>query len=573
MKSRITSTERLARQLRAIKDGLIRPPEYKDGFDVVEYVTNLRIISKRGELVPLAPWPAQEQLLRAFVEAEAAGRIPRFIVLKSRRLGISHIILAYMFARTDALAYRYAAAVAHDMESAQYLFGICKIFYEYLPPDKKKQLLYDSRRQIVYAPPHHSRLTIGTANNERLFSAQLIHDALFDEFAKWSRPESPYTAAAQCIPREGNTLVAIVSTAFGAGNLFQRLWREAEAGANDYTPVFVGHTSHPEYSIPSAQGTKPHLSSDEAAYQQEHDIPDDRMNWVVWTKRNQCHNDWAEFNQEYPITPAVAFKSTGAPYFDLEALSDMPVQAPSWQGYLQWRASEAGEAPEVELIPADAAFPLVSVWETPEEQAGYVIGCDVAEGVGQDFTVAQVFRLPDLAHERIRQVAKLKTNTMNTPDAAAELFKLATWYNTALVGVERNGPGLSLLGFLERGHPEDKRMAGGYPNLYFEEIHDESEKHVTRRMGWNTTRITKPVMLQALKHSIAETSVVLHSLETVEELTGFSRDPEKLAYVQNYRNPASKLYNDDEVMSTAIAQQMVEYALDHRFLRNVRTCD
>jgi hypothetical protein len=146
-------------------------------------------------------------------------------------------------------------------------------------------------------------------------------------------------------------------------------------------------------------------------------------------------------------------------------------------------------------------------------------------------------------------------------------------YRWALVGVERNGPGLSVLGFLEHGRDAEPQTTGGYPRLYYEQTLDEIEQRQTRRLGWTTTRVSKPFMLQGLAHCITENTLVLRSRETVDELSGFSRNPERKSYEQTYRNPVSKLYNDDEVISLAIACQMADYALNDRFVRRVTSCD
>ena len=75
----------------------------------------------------------------------------------------------------------------------------------------------------------------------------------------------------------------------------------------------------------------------------------------------------------------------------------------------------------------------------PEEDTAYVIGADVAEGLKHgDYSSAHVLAVGD----ETRVVAEWHGHI--EPDLFAyELFKLGTWYNTALVLPEVNNHGLT----------------------------------------------------------------------------------------------------------------------------------
>lgn len=83
------------------------------------------------------------------------------------------------------------------------------------------------------------------------------------------------------------------------------------------------------------------------------------------------------------------------------------------------------------------------VWHKPIKNKTYVIGCDIAEGVGGDFSTALVLDVTDTA--RIKVCATFANNTISPTDFAYILAKLAMKYNNAMIAGERNGIGRSTM--------------------------------------------------------------------------------------------------------------------------------
>ncbi len=83
------------------------------------------------------------------------------------------------------------------------------------------------------------------------------------------------------------------------------------------------------------------------------------------------------------------------------------------------------------------------VWHKPVKRRTYIIGCDIAEGVGGDFSTAIVMDVTDTA--RIKVCATFANNTISPTDFAYILAKLASKYNNAIIAGERNGIGRSTM--------------------------------------------------------------------------------------------------------------------------------
>ncbi len=374
-----------------------------------------------------------------------------------------------------------------------------------------------------------------------------MHYVHASEVAFWEKPEEPILAINQSIPQDWDTLVFWESTANGIHNLFYRTWVAAERGEINMEPIFLSWKDFPEYSLPIAQGEKLSVEAEAKEFAKKYNLSDDQLKWACFTKRNQCHNSWDKFHQEYPASAELAFIFTGMPWFDRVIIREMLEQChpPQKRGYLRL-SSYNSCVPE---FIANENGPL-QIWQDPEPGLTYSLGMDVGEGVGADFTVIQV-----VSNETGELVARYYSNRVRPEVAGVDAYLLGVYYNFGLLGIERNGPGLAALTVCERGTAEYPQMTG-YPNLYYHTYTDRKIPEETRRLGWITNKLTKEAMLSRLAQMIENRGLKIYSRNTLLEMQGFVWDAEKKTFIQNYRSPGSKLAHDDEIMALAIANEM-----------------
>jgi phage terminase large subunit-like protein len=167
----------------------------------------------------------------------------------------------------------------------------------------------------------------------------------------------------------------------------------------------------------------------------------------------------------------------------------------------------------------------------PEKGKSYVIGGDVAEGLGQDQAVATV-----LCRETGEQVAEWASRRMEPEVMAREIYGMAEDYNTALVVIERNNHGWAVLNELTNL---------GYANLYKQTSYDSRSKKRTARLGFFTSTRSKVLAIDVLARALRDGSLLVHSAETFKELTTFIQDEDGLHAIEGCR--------DDRVMATAMA--------------------
>ena len=123
------------------------------------------------------------------------------------------------------------------------------------------------------------------------------------------------------------------------------------------------------------------------------------------------------------------------------------------------------------------------------------------------------------------------------------LCSIGKYYNEALIGVERNNHGLTTLTSLRNIHQ--------YPNIYFEKVLDERSNRRQKKIGWNTTLKSKPVLVNNLRELIREEDIEIRSKDIVSELSSFVHHPDGKMGAQSGNH-------DDTVIALGIAVMMAQ---------------
>lgn len=181
------------------------------------------------------------------------------------------------------------------------------------------------------------------------------------------------------------------------------------------------------------------------------------------------------------------------------------------------------------------------IWEKPKAGNLYAIGADVAEGINRDASVAQVIDIKRGIH-----VASYWSNGIDVDALAMELFKLGTFYNKAEICIEANNHGHAVISHLTAA-------AGGlaYPYLYKRIIYDEFTQKKDKAVGFKTTSVTKPRIIENLKSALRDGDLVTYDPDTIKELGSFVIDN------KSGKMGAKGNAKDDRVMALALAWEQV----------------
>jgi len=404
------------------------------------------------------------------------------IVLKARQLGISELAAAYAVWYVTFRPRINVVVLSQGENEAKEFTGKARTAWGTLP-DWLRVPDKDPNKTSTLELTNGSRILPkpATAKAARGLNAQLL---IIDEMAHQDDQAEIFTAVSPIARSAGNKIICI-STANGSGNFYHEAWVAAEEGDGMH-PIFLSWNVRPE--------------RDEA--------------WLIGATKN--YTPWMRA-QEYPATPAEAFILSGRPRFDMDAITAL--------------LPNCSEPLGTELNGA------LRVWQFPIQNRRYVIGADTAEGLGKgDYSAAIV-----LDWQTGEDVAELHGH-INPQEFAGHLAAVGHFYNDALIGVERNGHGGTVLLELS-AHL-------GYPALYAHRDFDATGA-ASERLGWPTSTRTKPVAIDGLAQVLAERGPIHNAALLAECRTYVVRD--------NGTTGADGSLHDDRVMAMAIAVQLRNY--------------
>lgn len=439
------------------------------------------------------------------------------LVLKARQLGFTTLISGYSLWLGLFFEDQVIDIFADKELNAKKIIKRLRYQYRSLPQWLKDTLpkpLKTNETNWTFENGSSVEAFTATEDSGRGETANL---AILDEWASYP-PEAADDAWAAIEPiiDIGGAFIG-GSTAKGIENAFHNKWQAVEEDA-EWRRTFIPY----------------------------HVVPHRDEEW--WARKLQVAKregqEWM-IHQEYPRTAEEAFVKSGMNVFDTERLIDMePAMAPP---IARGNVDSKGHFVHHEEGP-------LKVWQMPVMGADYVVGADVAEGIERgDFSDASVIASRDVKREghtivRAGEVVARYRAKLDTDLYADDLERIGLFYRAALIGCERNGPGLAVVNRLR-----DK----SYPRLYRQEVLDQRKKTLTERLGWQTSRTSKPLIIEDLVAAVRTGQIIFYDETLRREMMSFVRDERGLL-----GKPTIK---DDAVMSTAIAWKMVPLSYEARY--------
>lgn len=478
-------------------------------------------------------------------------------ILKARQQGMSTLWLALYFLDTINTPLTQTLIVAHDSDTTELLFQIVHRYYINLPPDKRRPKKYSNRREIRFADTD-SLIYVGTAGATNLGRSQTINNVHESERAFWADGNDVESGLMESVPEEGN--VTRETTANGFNDYYAER-QVINEGNSVYTPRFFGWFLNSEYRRPAPDDFKPTEEEEKLMIAFGLDLAQ-----VFWRRMKILGNP-RKFAQEYPATEEEAFLVSGNPYFDRKLLVEilnrlkgdefkpLPAEAVFIPSRFNFNKQADGFEDRPLLLPylrTDDPFrpPDLQVWDMPQEGKRYVISADTAEGINDrgdhDYDSADVWDA-----DTWQQVAHLH-GRYDPTEYGLMLAALGWWYNTALIGVERNNHGHTVLSSLMNiaHYPLMTRSSDRQSGIYEHQEYDENLKPTIMRAGWPTTRKSKPVALDGLAISITNADLKIRNIGTIAQLMSYVKLP-------NNKSGAESGH-DDRVTSAAIGDVLLK---------------
>jgi hypothetical protein len=455
-----------------------------------------------GEPVPFILWPHQREILAA------AMRRRRVIVLKARQLGVTWVMalyaLWYVFSHQNAEV----VIVSIGEREARKVGRRIQWLYDNLP---------EPVRAAFPAPsPTLERFTVRHEGGDSLITSlpssstagrgETTNVLLLDEGAHWEDGASRLASLLPSAEDIGQTIFA--STANGLGEPFQETWEGAPE--NDYFKVFANATSRPDRD-------------------------------AAWVRRARTRVPDGKGVQEYPMTPAEAFLSSGKCAFSTRHLQDYidhRCRPAAVRGDINVQRDPETQRPTRVAFERDDVNGQWRVWDWRREGRRYLITADACGGGGgTDYASAQVWDMDSwdevaCFHGRPEPV-----------DFATILIRAGwLWRNApgmpALLAPESNLDGRAVMAILRERD---------YANVWQQATYDQNRDDRTVQMGWATTSRTRPIMLASLKECIRDGTLGIRDNLLIGECLTFETNP------KTGKEEAREGKNDDRVMAAAIA--------------------
>ena len=489
----------------------------------------IKIVNKDGELVPLKFNYAQNKLYDVIKKQTQENKPVRIIILKARQMGISTCVEAILNTNTMLNFNMKTGIITHQSSATANLFKMSKIMYQSLPNKIKPQVLKDNQNELVFNNTDNtglnSELKCMTAGSSGVGRSDTYKQLHLSEYAFWpGDKKATLNGLLQAVPNTPNSIVIIESTANGFEH-FKELWDDAVEGNSDFIPVFFPWFKMPEYRM-TYDGFD--LTEEEKELKRIYSLDNEQLSWRRWCIKNNCSNDIDMFKQEYPSNPEEAFLSTGKCLFNKEQVINriQKLKDPLKKGYFKYNYNSQ-KITSIKFVESESKS-LIEIYEMPKSGYPYVLGGDPA-GIGTDSFAGDV-----IDNTTGKQVATLEVELDET-EFTRQMYCLGMFYNEALCCIETN----------YSTFPTKELFRLGYTKQYLRTIDDIIDVKIQDKLGFNTNRATRPVIISELVKFFSECIDLINCKKTLlQALTFIKREDGKQA--------ADDGYHDDRIMSLAI---------------------
>jgi hypothetical protein len=378
----------------------------------------------------------------------------------------------------------------------------------------KKELIFD---QI------DSRVNIESAEVEEAGQGFTLQHLVCTETARWpGNPEETMANVKEALAAGGTH--DIESTPNGMGGYYYEEYKRAEQGGKDCE--FVAHFHpwfwHDEYRIIDNVLTEEELNEEERRKQQLFNLDLEQMTWRRKKMVSLRHN----FKEKYPEDSTTCFLTSGRLFFDQEVLA---ARIAELQVYKPLDIERNGE---------------VTIFQKPRRGRNYIFGMDPAEGKGiiQAGTEVGDWTCGKLIDRETGEECLAYRARLAPEDAAADAVEICQHYNDALLAIERNNHGGTVI------------LAArelGYGNIYRHKEWWKRDKNVDKRKwaefeGWPTTNKTRKILLNKAAWFVRHHPELIWDITFVQECFTF-------IYDETGRPAAMEGHFDDMVFATSIA--------------------
>lgn len=377
------------------------------------------------------------------------------------------------------------AILANKADNAKAILTEIKFAYERVPEYLKPGIVEYNAFSIRF--DNNSEIICRATSPDALRSLS-VSLLMLDEFAFIQNGISEEFWASNYPTISTGGSIIVVSTPNGTGNLFYNLWKDAIDEKNSFYPLEVRWDRH----------------------------PDRDEEWMRETIKNIGK---IRFQQEYNCSFFGSSVTLIDGAFIVSSLkSQDPIRETEYKKY----------------------------WKDPVFNRKYAIAIDVSQGVGSDFSVANVFDITD-GPDKVEQVCCYRRNDVNVPEFTEIVYNLGIEWNNAYLIIETNA---NLGEELQRTLFESPYE---YENLFFD--YDRA-KH-----GVFATRGNKPAACSWFKELLENKNITIYDENLITEIGYFEEIRENVFKAR----PGKNCF--DDIVMTCI---WLSYFLKSKYFEDIK---
>ena len=282
-------------------------------------ITKPDAVSGLTSILPFRFNAAQRHIHRKIEQQKASTGWVRALILKGRQQGASTYVEGRNYWKTTNNRGQKSYILTHAQPATDNLFAMVDRYHKNAPAFVRPVVGKSNAKELSF-PDLDSSYQVATAGAKGAGRSATLTNVHGSEVAFWENADTHLAGMLQAVPLAPGTEVILESTANGVGNVFHKLWQEAEAGLSDFVAIFVPWFWQDEYSRPVPDDFEishdaeavPEGEPTEAEYQEAFKLSDEQM---FWRRRKMSELGGGEkgywlFKQEYPATADEAFQSS-----------------------------------------------------------------------------------------------------------------------------------------------------------------------------------------------------------------------------------------------------------------------
>lgn len=370
-------------------------PEMVDELDrcrksILQFANHFTIVSLDEGKIKISLRGYQKRILKALAKNRLVA------ILSSRQSGKTTLMTIYALWIICFKPDQRILIIANKEKTAISIFSRIRLAYEKLPNYLKPGVATYGKTGMSLG--NGSSIGISTTSSDAA-RGESINCLIIDEAAHIPEHimEEFWKSVYPVISSSKNGKIFMVSTANGTGNLFYRIYSEAESDKNS-----TWHAERVDWQ----------------------EIPNRDDAWKARTIKDM--GSLEAFNQEF----GNQFIENGMAAIDGDLLETLKANVK-----------------EPILLSEDSKY---KVYEEFQDGHIYSLGVDVGEGIGQANSVIQIIDLTDLSD--IRQAGVFADNTLDPYHFAVRLNEIAISWGSPPLLIERNGPGGQVIDAMHHTH-------------------------------------------------------------------------------------------------------------------------